>query len=149
MNKFKLIIATATVLAAANVSKAQTTDALSRKNFKTWSVTLGGGMIVSRTDIKQYDWYPAGTYNNERRFGFYGALTKSITPAFALQGQILRGSASGTERSTLQYFDADIWDFSLNAVINIRNLLSQGASKKLNFLISQQLAVVSASSKQN
>jgi hypothetical protein len=76
MNKFKLIIATATVLAAANVSKAQTTDALSRKNFKTWSVTLGGGMIVSRTDIKQYDWYPAGTYNNERRYGFLWCINQ-------------------------------------------------------------------------
>ena len=133
MNKIKLIIATATVLAVASVTKAQTTDALSRKNFKTWSVTLGGGMIVARADVKQYDWYPASTYNNERRYGFYGALTKSITPAFALQGQVMRGNASGTDRINSQYFDADIWDFSLNAVINIRNLLSQGAIKQSKF----------------
>lgn len=130
MNKFKLIITVATVLASVNASQAQTKDPLSRKNYKTWSITLGGGMVLAKTDVKQYDWYPASSYNNERRYGFYGALTKSITPAFAIQGQILRGNASGTERKLNQYFDADIWDFSLNAVINIRNLLSQGAIRQ-------------------
>lgn len=127
------MLAAVTVFSVVNSTSAQNTDPLSRKNYKTWSVTLGGGMVLARTDIKQYDWYPAASYNNERRYGFYGALTKSITPAFALQGQMMRGNASGTERKLNQYFDADIWDFSLNAVINIRNLLSQGAVKKSKF----------------
>ncbi len=106
---------------------------MNKKNYKTWSIGFGGGYLIGRSDVKQYDWFPTSTYANERRFGFHGELTKQISPALGFQGMILRGNATGTLRSKNQYYDADIWDYSLNAVINLRNLLSLGVQKKYKF----------------
>lgn len=106
---------------------------MNQRNYKTWSIGFGGGYLIGRADVKQYDWYPASSYANERRFGFHGELTKQISPALGIQGMILRGNATGTLRSKNEYYDADIWDYSLNAVINLRNLLSLGVQKKYKF----------------
>lgn len=52
---------------------------------------------------------------------------------------VLRGNATGSIRTKSQYYDADIWDYSLNAVINLRNLLSLGVQKKYKFSYSFSL----------
>lgn len=138
--KLKKLLLTSAVLTIAVATLAQdamktAAPATEKKKFNTWSVTANLGLLLFYGDIRQYDWYPLGTYQNERQLGYGFTLNKALTPVFGLQGQILAGKLSGTRRDQGVFFEANVFEYSLNATVNFSNLSFSGRLKqrKLSF----------------
>lgn len=75
-------------------------------------------------DIKQYDIAPVSNYNNEWRAAGSLMLSRQISPIFGVRGQFLIGQLSGTRREWTTYFTSNYFDLSLNATINLRNIIT-------------------------
>jgi OOP family OmpA-OmpF porin len=112
-------------------TKTESTDKKSPK--KNWlsgvSVSVNGGSLLFYGDIRQYDFYPVSKYQNEREWGYGLTVNKFFNPVIGLQGQLLNGRLAGTRRKQRVYFNAEVFEYSLNAVVNLSNISFTGKSK--------------------
>ncbi len=95
----------------------------SRDGLKNWSLAISGGSNLFYGDLRQYQYYPVMVNNNEWRFAYSAMLHKDLTKVFGLQFRYLNGQLAGTKRSTSQYFNADITEYSMEGTMNFTNII--------------------------
>lgn len=100
---------------------------------REWTVQLSGGPTIFYGDIMDHELY-FPELDNSTAWNFSGAITlgKRISPVFSLRGQLLYGKLGGTRMVSNRYFEADIFDYSLQARIDINNIFA--ASNPYRFL---------------
>lgn len=115
-----------------------------KKKYNTWSVTATGGPLLFYGDIKQYDWYPVKKYQNERKLGYGISVQKSLNHVFGLQAQVLKGNLAGTRRQQGVYFNADLWEYSLNGQVYLNNVFFTGNYKprRMNYYFTAGVGLV-------
>ncbi|MEA3505252.1 MAG: outer membrane beta-barrel protein [Bacteroidota bacterium] len=121
----KILLTTGIVLFSLLLfSQSSTTSSRIGRNYNSngWSMQLAFGPNIAFTDIKQYDYYPVTNYNNEWRFATSLTIQRDFGDIFSLRGQLLYGKLAGTKRVTNRYFEADLFDYSLQTTINFNNL---------------------------
>jgi OmpA-OmpF porin, OOP family len=143
-NKFLttgLMALVSTGLLAQETSTPTASAPASQREIDRWSVGVNGGVLLFYGDIRQYDFYPVTEYNSEWRFGGGLTVNRSFNSFFSLQGQLLFGQLSGsrairragrTFTSTWPadvYFETNIFEYGVNAVINLSNLTLSQRSK--------------------
>ena len=90
-----------------------------------WQIQADAGTSLFFGDIKQYQWWPVSTYENEWRMAFGLQLNKQISPIFGIRGQGLYGKLAGTRRARGKHFENDYFEFNLNTTININNIFAR------------------------
>ncbi|MDD5569920.1 MAG: outer membrane beta-barrel protein [Bacteroidales bacterium] len=120
MKKVFLLITVCILLEFTNVF-SQNLGRVRFKNFinQDWYINVNYGSLLFCGDIKQYDFYPV---EQERKWGYGVIFGKSFNQTFSLQGQIISGELSGINRNKNQQFDAEILEYSLNAVIDFTDM---------------------------
>src|SRR3989338_8553408 len=68
------------------------------QEYKSWFVSLNAGHLAFYGDLRNYDFYPVFTYENENKIGFGVTLSKSLSNLLSLRGQFLYGGLAGTKR---------------------------------------------------
>jgi OOP family OmpA-OmpF porin len=124
------------LIASSNALFAQgysdTTKRFDKKNFRTWSIGLNGGMLTHYT--------PFNSQNNgdfatpQETWGYGGYIKKQILPGFGIQADFLAGtvkgsrsnalpSASGPTAQDASSFKSTIqWSGALSANVTLANL---------------------------
>ncbi len=117
------------VLFTSNLS-AQTTEK-SKDNlfYQYWQVDFNVGTTLFFGDVKQYKILPA---ENELRIGVGFQLMRQISPVLGVRGQMVYAQVSGVRRQWDRYFQADLFEFNLNAKINLSNLISGYKSRLID-----------------
>jgi len=121
------------LLTTPNLLTAQTqksTSPVKTNNFeKYWSINTNIGANLFYGDLNVYRWYPVTNNKNMWKLGYGITVNRQFTPVFGLRGQLLNGKLSGTKRQydngspCNQYFDANIFEYNINATINFSNLI--------------------------
>ncbi len=88
-----------------------------------WQVQIHSGTSLFFGDVKQNKFWPVFKNQNEWRMGAGFIVSRQFSPVFNLGGQTLYGQLSGTRRSANQYFENDYIEFTLNANMNLTNLI--------------------------
>ncbi len=92
---------------------------------KAWTVKLSGGPTIHYGDIMDHELvFPA--LDNTDAWNFSGSLSieKRFSPIFSLRGEGLYGKLGGTRVISNRYFEADIFDLSLQARIDFIDLFT-------------------------
>lgn len=112
---------------------AKSQNAESGKILDNWSINVNGGLSLFWGDLRQYNYYPVSTFENERNAGFGIILTKRLNSIFELRGQLIKGNLSGTKRNISRYFEAQFTEYNINATINFSRLIyGDEPCRKLN-----------------
>ncbi len=92
---------------------------------KDWSVQLSAGPTIHYGDIMDHKLFFPAT-DNDKAWNFSGAfsLERRLNPYLSLRGQILYGKLGGTRDISSRYFEADIFDYSLQARLDFINLFA-------------------------
>lgn len=94
---------------------------------KAWSVQLSAGPTIHYGDIMDHELFFPAT-DNSAAWNFSGSLSleKQFNPYLGLRGQILYGKLGGTRYTVTnpRYFEADIFDYSLQARLSFVNLFA-------------------------
>lgn len=93
------------------------------KLFKNMSVNANFGSLLFYGDIRQYDFYPVMENNSEWAWGGGLSVNKTLNPIIGVQGQFLYGGLKGTKRQSKTYFNTQLLETNLQAVINLSNIL--------------------------
>jgi len=123
----KLILITSFIfISVLSFSQSIMSDSKIKRSNNTngWSIQLSFGPNLAFTDIKQYNYYPIHNYNNEWRFGTSLIIQRDLSNVFGIRGQGLYGKLAGTRRENNRFFEATIFDYSLQTTINFNNLFS-------------------------
>jgi hypothetical protein len=100
-------------------------------SFKSyWQINASGGTSLFFGDIKQYQFWPVSSNENEWRFAGGLMLNKQISPVFGIRGQAIYGNLAGTRRSWNKYFESNYIEFNLNTTVSIRNIISKYKAKQ-------------------
>ena len=97
-------------------------SALKAQDKSYWEVNLNGGSSLFFGDIKQYQWAPVSTYENEWRFGAGLQFGRQLSYVFGVRGQALYGQLAGTKREWKRYFQSDYIETNVNFTINFNNI---------------------------
>jgi len=62
-------------------------------------------------------------FYQDRKFGYYFTLEKSINPYFGLRGMLFFGKVKSTQESTKQYFEANYFDYSLSLTMDFSTMV--------------------------
>ncbi|MFK5857592.1 MAG: FISUMP domain-containing protein [Bacteroidota bacterium] len=125
---FKSFAITMLLVMIVIVANAQSEKKTEEKLFyQYWEINFNAGTTLFFGDVKQYKILPA---ENELRLGFGFQLMRQLTPIFGVRGQMLYAEVSGVRKEFDRYFQADLFEFNLNAKINFSNLIS-GYKKRL------------------
>ncbi len=89
----------------------------------SWSINADFGSLLFYGDIKQFDYIPILKNRNELRWGTSIAINKRINYYIEFKFQLLQGELSGTKRKANRYFDATIFEYSFNGIINLNDLI--------------------------
>jgi len=118
---------------------SDTTKRFSKKDFRTWSIGLNGGMLTHYTPFN-------GSSNGDFRtpqesWGYGGYIKKQIVPGFGIQADFLAGKVKGFRANALpsptaaqdnSSFETRIdWSAAVSANFTIANL---SLNQKRNFL---------------
>ena len=87
--------------------------------YQYWQVDFNGGVNIFFGDVKQNKIIPA---SDELRMGAGFQLMRQLTPVFGVRGQMLYSQSSGHRTEWDRYFQADLFEFNLNAKVNFSNL---------------------------
>ncbi|MCD4746323.1 MAG: OmpA family protein [Bacteroidales bacterium] len=116
--------------------------------YNTWSISGNFGSIMFYGDIREYDFYP--TSSSEIGWGGGITLNKQISPFFGLHAQFLTGSLSGIKRSSNYNFSAEIFEYTLNSIFSITDIIfTEITDKKFNFYLLVGAGYVNFRSKLN
>jgi hypothetical protein len=113
-NTVKVILIILILLSSNNIS-AQV--------FKpAWSVGIHSGMLIFYGDVKTNEFMPSIKGYNELRFGGGVQTTYHFNPMLALRGSIMTGKLAGANPDQDEYFEANILDYTIQAMINLNGL---------------------------
>ncbi len=145
MKKIKLQVIILLLSITSLTLYAQQNDSTKVKKYNTWSVSASFGSMLFYGDLRQFDFYPSSNNNiqewykvnndniTERKWGGSFSVNKQITPILGLQGQFLMGKISGIKNKSNKYFEANIYEYGINATISLSNLLVRNIkNKKIN-----------------
>lgn len=113
-----------------------------KKTYNRWSIGLHGGTTLFFGDIAQYDWWPVAEKESERwKFGFGGNVGYQINPVWGLRVDVGSYNVRGTKRKGAKtahpnnwvYFDANLFEYSINATFNFMNLIYSDKTKERKF----------------
>jgi OOP family OmpA-OmpF porin len=81
----------------AQESRPDTTDRFSKKDFRTWSIGLNGGLLTPHTIFRgKNNDFSTPTEN----WGYGGYIKKQIIPSFGIQADFLAGNVEGLRATT-------------------------------------------------
>lgn len=114
----------------AQDSDSDSTKRFDKKNFRTWSIGLNGGMLTHYTPFNAES---NGDFQTpQEKWGYGGYIKKQILPSFGIQADFLAGQISGLRANTLpagstaqdnSSFETRIdWSASLSANFTVANL---------------------------
>ncbi|MFA6923835.1 MAG: outer membrane beta-barrel protein [Bacteroidales bacterium] len=109
------------ILLSTSLVFSQNIGRVRSRNFinQNWYININYGSLLFYGDIKQYDFYPV---EQERKWGYGVIFGKSFNQTFSLQGQIISGELAGINRKKDRQFNADILEYSLNAVFDFTDM---------------------------
>lgn len=94
------------------------------ETYNRWAIRLSGGTAVFLGDVKQEPILPSANPFNEWRFGGQLGLEYRISPVFSLAGKALYSELAGAKSKTNTYFQADMFEGSLNLFLYPVNIFS-------------------------
>lgn len=100
---------------------------------KNWSVQLSTGPTIHYGDIMDHElFFPATDNNKAWNFSGAFALERRLNPYLSVRGQLLYGKLGGTRSSVTnpRYFEADIFDYSVQARIDLLNLFTNNNTNR-------------------
>ena len=117
------------------VSYGQVSPESEKFKYNTWSVEPSIGIMKFNGEISQYGYFPVMKgEHNELRLGGSLSLHKQFNPILGLGGKILFGKLAGIKRKFANYdangiplepgsyFEATVYDYSINATISLLDL---------------------------
>ncbi|MCF8297137.1 MAG: porin family protein [Saprospiraceae bacterium] len=122
---FTILLFLITVLLLPSIAKAQQNYGL----FENWNANFNLGYNKFYGDITDkknsiFRNTPFHKYFYENRKMMYGFMFgKDINDIVNVRGQILYGNIKGTSEIYLSYFDAKLFEYNLNAKVNLSNLI--------------------------
>ncbi|MFA5781132.1 MAG: OmpA family protein [Bacteroidales bacterium] len=124
MKKLRALLIICLFAVALNaVSYGQTDSQTNKIKYNTWSVSPSFGLTKFYGEISQYDFYPVISGKpNELKFGGGISISKQFSPIFGANVQALLGKVAGIKRNMKEYFNADIYDYTLNATVSLTDL---------------------------
>ncbi|MFD2863327.1 OmpA family protein [Mucilaginibacter antarcticus] len=133
-----LTIAGLTSAASAQTMGTESTDNFQKRDFRTWSIGLNGGILTAATPFNGEN---NGDFRSPQISWGYGAyIKKQILPSFGLQADFLAGTVKGVRANTIapgaaqdaSSYNARInWAGSLKANFTVANL---SLNQKRSFL---------------
>ncbi len=109
---------------------SDTTKRFDKKEFRTWSIGLNGGMLTHYTPFNNSN--NGDYYTPQESWGYGGYLKKQITPGFGIQADFLAGKVKGMRANSLpspsaarenSTFETKIdWSAALKANFTLANL---------------------------
>lgn len=106
------------------------TDAKAQKPDLDWTVGLDGGFLLFYGDVKENDFIPILRNKNEVRLGYGLNIRKKFNPFLGLQLKLLWGKLAGTNRSVNEYFESNIFSWTINADVNINQIIFYDEDEK-------------------
>jgi OOP family OmpA-OmpF porin len=110
----------------AQDTKPDTTQRFSKKDFRTWSIGLNGGMLTHYTPFNNRN---NGDFNTPQEdWGYGGYIKKQILPGFGIQADFLAGkvkgfnSSTGIAQSESSFKTRIDWSAALKANFTLANL---------------------------
>jgi len=132
MNKFTSIIFSVVLVALLLFSPSKT----KAQDKSYWELNLNGGSSLFFGDIKQYQWVPVSSNENEWRFAGGLQLGRQLSYVFGVRGQAIYGQVAGTKREWKRYFQSDYFETNINLTVNFNNLFGNKRSDRfLNFYL--------------
>lgn len=113
-NAVKVFLAMLLLLLTINISAQVFTP--------KWSAGMHSGMLVFYGDIKTNEFLPSVSGFNELRFGVGIHANYHFNPMLAMRGSIIAGKLAGAKPEADEYFEANILDYTLQAMINLNGL---------------------------
>jgi len=104
--------------------------ALAQKPELDWTVGVDAGFLIFYGDVKQNDFIPVFRDNNEVKPGYGLNIRKRFNPFLGIQLKFLRGTLAGTQRERNEYFKTNIFSWSINADININQIIFYDQDQK-------------------
>ncbi|MCD0490233.1 OmpA family protein [Pedobacter sp. MC2016-14] len=130
ITKSALVLSLVGLSSALFAQDSDTTKRFDKKDFRTWSIGLNGGMLTHYTPFNNSN--NGDYYTPKESWGYGGYIKKQITPGFGLQADFLAGKvegmrANGASLTTAQRdastFSTRIdWSAALKANFTIANL---------------------------
>lgn len=130
------------VLFALSGSVALAQEAGKKKSYNKLSITLHGGLTTFYGDIQQYTWWPVKENRSERgSYGIGGNIAWQFNPVWGLNVNLMGATLKGTKRygantgstNNHVYFDAEMFEYSANGVLNFMNLIYRDKTKPRKF----------------
>lgn len=87
-----------------------------------WSTGIHSGMLIFYGDIKTREFLPSVSGFNELRFGVGIHANYHFNPMFAMRGSVIAGKLAGAKPEADEYFEANILDYTLQAMINMNGI---------------------------
>lgn len=119
------------------LSKAQNLETYGGNNVG-WTVNLNAGPTIFLGDVKQYDYWPVSTYNNEWRGAGGVIIGKQLLPFLDLRAQLLCGKLAGTKRTydggspANMYFKANFIDYNANLKLDFLSLFKGDSFRRVS-----------------
>jgi OOP family OmpA-OmpF porin len=138
MRKLLLILVAFTL----SVSVASAQEAGKKKSYNKLSITLHGGLTTFYGDVQQYTWWPVKDFRSERgSYGIGGNIGWQFNPVWGVNVNLMGATLKGTKRHGLNtgstnnfvYFDAEMFEYSVNGVLNFMNLIYRDKTKPRKF----------------
>src|SRR5437867_2143014 len=60
-----------------------------KSELDNWSVGINAGTLLFYGDVKQHDYFPTTSYNNEVKFGYGLSVSRAFNSVLSIQGQLL------------------------------------------------------------
>jgi len=130
MNKFASIIFSVVFVALLIISPSKT----KAQDRSYWELNLNSGPSLFFGDIKQRQWMPVSSNENEWRFAGGLQFGRQLSYVFGVRGQAIYGQMAGTRREWNRYFQSDYIETNINLTVNFNNLFGNKRSDRfLNF----------------
>lgn len=131
MKQLKSVLLAASLL-ACSASFAQEKPTLTERLTKDLSVTGSAGLMHFYGDIRQYDFYPVWSFENENQLGFGLSLNKGLSNTISLQFSGNYGRLQGVRRGKRvgdlyprgMYFNTNVLEGSVRFALNLNNIIS-------------------------
>ena len=123
-SKYLLILSIFGFLLLSNLlSYSQEYEKNNKKFLSNWRININGGLNLFYGDIQQYDFAP---YKDDYRIAYGFSLHKQVSPVFSFGGALLNGKLHGTKINEITQtgvnFDAKVFEYNLNTIVNFSNL---------------------------